>query len=80
MSVDELLTEDIPVSVLTGLLNNNLLVVVRQLVHDKLDLLVELQLVELRDALGRDGDSACFCQLNVRILNRSWGPLLIQGW
>jgi hypothetical protein len=50
-SIDELLAEVLPVLVGRGLLHDNLLVVVRQLVDDVLVLLVELQLVEGSDAL-----------------------------
>lgn len=55
--VDELLTESLPILILRGLLDNNLLVVVRKLVDDELVLLVELELVEGSDALLRDARS-----------------------
>lgn len=57
LSVHQLLTEGVPVAILRCLFDNNLLVVVRQLVDNVLDILVELQLVEFRHALRGDGDS-----------------------
>jgi hypothetical protein len=48
----------LPVAILGRFLNDNLFVVVCQFVQDVLDLLVEFQLVELRHAVGGDGDSA----------------------
>lgn len=57
MSVDELLAEGLPVLVVRGLLDNNLLVVVAELVDDVLVLLAELQVIEGRDTLLRDGRS-----------------------
>jgi hypothetical protein len=58
LSCHELLPEGIPVTIFAGFLDNDLFVVVRQLVDDVLDLLVELKLVELRDALLCDRHSA----------------------
>ena len=46
LAVEELLTEDGPVSLLGGLLDNNLLPVVADLVDDPLGVLAELELVE----------------------------------
>jgi hypothetical protein len=57
LGVEELLTEDGPVSLLGGLLNNNLLPVVADLVDDPLGVLAELELVEGADALGCDGNT-----------------------
>lgn len=54
---DKLLTEVIPVTIFAGFLDNDLLVVVRKLVDDVLDLLIELQLVEFGDAVLRDLDT-----------------------
>ena len=56
-SVDELLTEVLPVAVTRSLLNDNLLVVVRQLVDNVLVLLVELELVEGSNALLRNSST-----------------------
>ena len=57
LGVEELLTEDGPVSLLGGLLNDNLLPVVADLVDDPLGVLAELELVEGADALGCDGNT-----------------------
>jgi len=57
LGVEELLTEDGPVSLLGGLLDNNLLPVVTDLVDDPLGVLAELELVEGGDALGCDGNT-----------------------
>ena len=56
-SVDQPLTECLPVIVGWSLVDNNLLVVVWQLVDDVLVLLRKLQLIVLRDTLLRDGSS-----------------------
>jgi hypothetical protein len=56
-SVDERLTEVLPLAALGGLLDNNLLVVVRELVDDELVLLVKLQVVESSNAFLRNGGS-----------------------
>ena len=55
--VDELLTELFPVLVLGGVLDNNLLVVVGELVDDVLVLLVELQVIVGSYALLGNGGS-----------------------
>lgn len=55
--VDELAAEVLPVLVVRGLLDDDLTVVVGQLVDNVLVLLVELQVVEGRYALLRDGGS-----------------------
>ena len=52
LGVEELLTEDRPVSLLGCLLDNDLLPVVADLVDDPLDVLTKLELVEGADALG----------------------------
>jgi len=57
LGVNQLLAEGFPVTIFAGLLDNNFLVAVVQLVYDVLDLLVELQLVEFGDAVGRNGGS-----------------------
>lgn len=67
--VDKLLTEVIPVLVGRGLVDNNLLVVVAQLVNDVLVLLGKLQVIVGSDAVLRDGGSANSILL-VRILVR----------
>lgn len=54
LSSDELLTECLPVAIFTGLLNNNLLVVIGKFVENELDLLVELELVEFCDTVWVD--------------------------
>jgi hypothetical protein len=84
--IDELLAEVVPVAILAGLLNNNLLIVVRKLVEDELDLLAELQLVECGDAVGRNGDSiqktlvsfsfCLYCHANLIVVLPS-SPLLV---
>lgn len=60
--VDELLAEVLPVLVVRGLVNDDLLGVVRELVDDVLVLLAQLQVVVGRDALLRDLDSKWRCQ------------------
>ena len=67
--VDKLLTEVIPVLVGRGLVDNDLLVVVAQLVNDVLVLLGKLQVIVSSDAVLRDGGSANSTLL-VRILLR----------
>ena len=57
MGVDELLAEVLPVAVARGLVDDDLLVVVRELVDDVLVLLAELQVVVGGDALLRDRGS-----------------------
>lgn len=54
-SVDELLTEVLPVTVVGGVLDNDLLVVVGELVDDVLVLLAKLQVVEGSYAVLRNG-------------------------
>ena len=56
--VDELLAEDLPVTIVRGVLDDDLLVVVRQLEDDELVLLVELQVIVGSYALLGDGRSA----------------------
>jgi hypothetical protein len=70
LGVNQLLAEGFPVTIFASLLDNNFLVAVVQLVYDVLDLLIELQLVEFSDAVGRNGGSvqislsaSCFCQV-----------------
>jgi hypothetical protein len=58
LSIYQLLTEVVPIAILRRLLYDNLLVVIRQLVDDEFDLLVELQLIEFRHAVRGDRDSA----------------------
>jgi hypothetical protein len=57
LCVEELLAENVEVGLLGGLLNDNLLPVVADLVDDPFDILAELQLVEGANALGRYGDT-----------------------
>lgn len=57
-SVDELLAEDLPVTLVRGFLDDDLLVVVRQLEDDELVLLAELQVIVGSYALLGDGRSA----------------------
>jgi hypothetical protein len=57
LGVEELLAENVKVSLLGSLLNDNLFPVVADLVDDPFDILSELQLVECADALGRYGDT-----------------------
>lgn len=56
-SVDELLTEVLPVAVVGGVLDNDLLVVVGELVDNVLVLLVKLQVVESSYAVLGNGGS-----------------------
>jgi hypothetical protein len=56
-SVDERLTEVLPLLAVGSLLDNNLLVVVRELVDDELVLLVKLKLVECGNAVLGNGGS-----------------------
>lgn len=58
LGVDELLAERLPVIVGRGVLDDDLLVVIGELVDDVLQLLGELELVVGGDALLRDGRSA----------------------
>ena len=60
LGIDELLTEDIPFTLLAGLLNHNLFVVICELEDDELDLFVELQLVEFGDAVACDRNPVYF--------------------
>jgi hypothetical protein len=46
-----------PIAIFGCLLYDNLLVVIGQFVENVLDLLIELELVEFRHAVGGDGDS-----------------------
>ena len=46
-----------PIAIVGCLLYDNLLVVIGQFVENVLDLLIELELVEFRHAVGGDGDS-----------------------
>ena len=55
--VDELFAEVLPVLVIRGLIHDDLLVVVRELVDDVLVLLAQLQVVEGCDAVLCDGGS-----------------------
>lgn len=57
LGVDELLAEVLPVAVVRGVVDDDLLVVVGQLVDDVLVLLAELQIVVGGDALLRDRGS-----------------------
>jgi len=57
LGVDELLAEVLPVVVARGFVDDDLLVVVRELVDDVLVLLAELQVVVGGDALLRDRGS-----------------------
>jgi hypothetical protein len=57
LCVEKLLAEHVEVGLLGGLLNDNLLPVVADLVDDPFDILAELQLVEGADTLGRYGDT-----------------------
>lgn len=58
LGVDKLLAEAIPVSVFRGILDHDLLVVIRELVDDVFDGLAELEFVELADAFLRNLDTA----------------------
>lgn len=57
LGVDQLLAEGIVVGLGGGLLDDDLLVVIGKLVDDPLGALAELEVVELLDALGSDGDT-----------------------
>jgi hypothetical protein len=57
LCVQELLTENVEVSFLRGLLDDNLFPVIANLEDDPLDVLAELEFVEGADALGIDGDT-----------------------
>ena len=57
LGVYQLFAEVFPIAIFGCLLNDNLLVIIRQFVENVLDLLVELELVEFRHAVGGDGDS-----------------------
>jgi hypothetical protein len=57
LGVDELLPEPVPVRIFRSIFYHNLLIVIRELEDDVFDSLSELELVELRDALLRDGDT-----------------------
>lgn len=63
LGVDELLAENLPVTLGGGLLDDDLAVVVGQLEDDELELLGKLEVVEGVYALLRDGSSAGVCQL-----------------
>ena len=61
LGVDELLAESLVVVLAGLLLDDNLLVVIRDLVDHPLEALAELELVEGSDALGSDGDTGWGC-------------------
>lgn len=69
--VDELLTEDLPVALVRGVLDDDLLVVVRELEDDELVLLVELQVIVGRYAVLGNGRSAA----GERLVSAPW-----RGW
>lgn len=57
LGVVELFAENLPILAVAGLLNDNLLKVVRQLEDDVLVLLVELEIIPCGDAFFVDGCS-----------------------
>lgn len=57
LGVDQLLAEGVVVGLGGGLLDDDLLVVIGELVDDPLGALAELEVVELLDALRSDGDT-----------------------
>ena len=60
LGIDELLTEDIPITLLASLLNYDLLVVICEFEDDELDLFAELELVEFGDAVVCDRNPVLF--------------------
>lgn len=72
-SVDELLTEVLPVAVVGGVLDNDLLVVVGELVDNVLVLLVKLQVVESSYAVLGNGGSVSKKQImRLARLSQNW--------
>jgi hypothetical protein len=58
LGAEQLLAKSVVVGLSGGLLDDNLLPVIRDLENDPLEALAELELVEGSDALGSDGDTA----------------------
>ena len=60
LGIHQLVLKRLPIRIGARVLDDNLLVIVGQLVDDVFDRLAELELVELGDALRRDGDPGCW--------------------
>lgn len=82
LCIHQLVLERLPVWIRARILDDNLFVVIGQLVDDVFDGFAQLELVELGDALGRDGDSNASCGVS----GTSWtGPIaeilgfIVQG-
>lgn len=73
--VEKGLTEALPILVVGGGLNNNLLVVIRELVDDVLVLLAELQVIVGSYALLRNGGSEKVRRVSCVVRRRSRPPL-----
>ena len=57
LGIHQLVLERLPIRIGARVLDDNLFVIIGQLVDDVFDRLAELELVELGDALWRDGNS-----------------------
>lgn len=59
LRIQDLVLEGLPVRVSRGLFNDDFRIVIGELVDDVFDGFLELEIVELADALGGYGDSVC---------------------
>lgn len=79
LCIQQLVLECLPVWIRARVLDDNLFVIIGQLVDDVFDRFAELELIELGDALGRDGDSGDSSNVSERTWDIvAWGLCIVR--